>query len=67
MKKDYFKINFTYLQDCATVGTYGIVRAWSAETAKQLLVSEMSQLHKNVKVTGCVKLTYEEYKKIMFS
>lgn len=67
MSKNYFKINFTYLKDCATVSTYGIVAAYSAETAKQILVSEESTLHKNVKVTDCVKLTNEEYKKIMFS
>ena len=65
MNKDYFKITFTYLKDHATIKTYSIVAAWSAETAKQLLVSEMSSLFRDVKVVDCVKITNEEYGKIM--
>ena len=67
MKKDHFKITFTYLKDYATVKTYAIADAFSSETAKQSLVSEMSSLFKDVKVVDCVKITDEEYKKIMFS
>ena len=35
--------------------------------AKQILVSELSQTHGNVKPTACVQITKAEYEKAMFS
>ena len=60
MEKNYYKINFTRLKNGEK--TYGFVRAWSAETAKQLIVQEMQG---NIEITNCVQVTKEEYKKAM--
>ena len=67
MEKLYFKINFDYVKDGAILSSYCFVRAHSAETAKQILVSELSQTHGNVKPTACVQITKAEYEKAMFS
>ena len=61
----YFKINFDYVKDGAILSSYGFVRAHSAETAKQLLVSELSSLYGNVKPTACVQVTKAEYEEAM--
>ena len=37
----------------------------NAETAKQILVSELSQTHGNVKPTACVQITKAEYEEAM--
>lgn len=67
MKKMYFKVNFTYVKDGAKLESYGFVSAYSAETAKQLALSELSSTHRNVEVIKCIQVSKEYYKSAMLS
>lgn len=65
MKKDYFKIDFSYLKDDSTFNSYAFVSAWSAETAKQIFTAEISQLYTGIIITKCVKITEKQYNTAM--
>ena len=67
MKKMYFKVNFMYVKDGAKLESYGFVSAYSAETAKQLALSELSSTHRNVEIIKCIQVSKEYYKSAMLS
>ena len=64
MKKTIFKINFIYLRNDEK--TYGFVKAFTADEAKQLLINEVVQGDARlIKITNVKIVTEKEFKVAM--
>ena len=64
MEKSIFKINFTYLSNDEK--TYGFVKAFTADEAKQLLIIEIAQGDASlIKITSVKTVTEKEFKDAM--
>ena len=60
MNKNYYIVHFTRTRTGEQ--TYGFVRAWSAETAKHIVMKEMKW---TVEITDCKQVSKDEYQKAM--